>query len=476
MGALRVLFRVFKSLQLAVGVIVMLAASLAAGTFLESYYDTPTAKFLVYDSWWFSLISGLLAANIAVVALSRWPWKRHHTAFLLAHAGILLMIGGSALTTYFGIDGTMVVSEGEVSNAVEFQDSVLYLAENERVDRVRIPWLPPNRRFSAIEVPGYSLLISKYLSHASPDVRFTPASGKGAPAVRLLLKGGPMQLRQEIWLWAGEPSWAVTDFGPASFSLLYSSPPALKKGSGGPKGKASMRLYVSPDGTLHYRTRSMRGEASGGSVSRGKESMHEIDPGWRGLTVKILEFLPRAENATGYVPARIQYGPQAPGPAIYVTVPGGGPGMWLGLGDRGTLALPGRDVLMSFGPRRVILPFGIQLNQFTIEHYEGTRNPSSYASKVQLAEEGKESDPFMISMNEPLTHGGFTFYQASYVPAEPRPVTSVFSVNRDPGRWVKYLGAILIVLGSILLFHRRIQQTRKTRGAKSASVTEERPL
>jgi hypothetical protein len=67
---------------------------------------------------------------------------------------------------------------------------------------------------------------------------------------------------------------------------------------------------------------------------------------------------------------------------------------------------------------------------------------------------GSEPPPtnHLVSMNEPMKYGGFTFYQASYVDAQPRPTTSIFSVNQDPGRWLKYLGSLLIVLGSIWLF------------------------
>ena len=69
-------------------------------------------------------------------------------------------------------------------------------------------------------------------------------------------------------------------------------------------------------------------------------------------------------------------------------------------------------------------------------------------------------------MNEPLKHEGFTFYQASFERDESgKPVTSILSVNHDPGRWVKYLGSFLIVLGSVVLFYfRRVQWLKKLKG------------
>ena len=75
---------------------------------------------------------------------------------------------------------------------------------------------------------------------------------------------------------------------------------------------------------------------------------------------------------------------------------------------------------------------------------------ASYESVVTLPDGSDQ----LISMNEPLKHAGFTFYQASFE-SDPsgRPTASVLSVNRDPGRGLKYFGSLLIVLGSIHLFY-----------------------
>jgi hypothetical protein len=65
-----------------------------------------------------------------------------------------------------------------------------------------------------------------------------------------------------------------------------------------------------------------------------------------------------------------------------------------------------------------------------------------------------------------LKHNGFTFYQASFTSDEQtgEPNASILSVNWDPGRWVKYLGSLLIVLGSIHMFYFRKRQMQRARG------------
>jgi hypothetical protein len=73
-------------------------------------------------------------------------------------------------------------------------------------------------------------------------------------------------------------------------------------------------------------------------------------------------------------------------------------------------------------------------------------------------------------MNEPLTVKGITLYQASYEDAQPRPVVSIFSVNRDPGRPWKYLGSLLIVLGSIILFAVKYRKSKATQKGGAVPV------
>jgi len=76
-----------------------------------------------------------------------------------------------------------------------------------------------------------------------------------------------------------------------------------------------------------------------------------------------------------------------------------------------------------------------------------------------------------ISMNEPLYYGGDFFYQASYQLQENGPPISVFSVNYDPGRWVKYLGSIIMVLGIMLMFYFNPHYWDKILGSQKKAVS-----
>lgn len=464
------IFRFFSSLKFAVLTIAGIAIALAAGTLLESYYDTRTASYFVYRAFWFQLLLTFLGINILFVALSRWPWRKLHIPFLLAHAGILILLAGSWITQRSGLDGTMRITEGDTVGAVDFEDEILAFSDERGVKVVDIPWTPPNRPFREKILGNEGLRVDRFIPHAEPVVIFkSPEPGesfekKGA-AIHFRMQGGPMKIKQEFWLWQADPAWSVISMGPARFILLPKDHPGFSAptADSGPKGEALLEFKVTEKGDLEYQAISVRKEIKKGRISAQKIQDAVIDPDWKGLTLTVLNWVPDGVNRTEYQPSKIQYGDQAPPSAIRLKADAGGPGsqIWLGLGDQASMSLKGRTVQIAYTYRRVMLPFALTLDHFAIEHYEGSTSPSSYSSDVMITGKGAPTEPVKISMNEPLHFGGYTFYQASYIPESPRPVTSIFTVNRDPGRMMKYGGSLLIVLGSLLLFLSRKIASRK---------------
>src|SRR6185437_345324 len=167
---LKPLFDFLASLKLAVIVLLGLTISLAVATFVESGYDSHTASYFIYRSWWFEGLLALLGVNILAVALSRWPWKRRHIPFLLAHAGILLMLFGSLLTQKIGLDGSMTISEGETNSVVDLDHAGLVIIDGESARTIPIPWTPPEKKFKPIDLKAlglpYDLRVDRYLTHA----------------------------------------------------------------------------------------------------------------------------------------------------------------------------------------------------------------------------------------------------------------------------------------------------------------------
>ncbi len=467
------------SLRFAVILLVTLAASLAGATVLESIYDTRTAQYWVYRSFWFEALLALLGWNIFSVAMSRWPWRRSHLPFLTAHLGILILLGGSALTQLRGIDGQMRIVEGERTNQVELDDHYLAVFDSKESGvsfQRAIPWIPPSRTFHPIllHLPlstPYQVVVDRYLTHSTPEIRFvSDESGQSAEvALKLRIQGGPMRVSQEFWLWSGDPTWSAVQMGPAFFSLAKSDPSSDSKKLGPwVKGRPSFHALAT-DGGIQFAAFSSEGERKEGRVRWRLDSPVSFTPPWRGgVQIDVLESISRARLQANYSPSREQYGLQAPPSAVHVTITHekDQAEVWLGLGEQATFQVGERSLRLLYTPRQLILPFQLGLKQFEMQSYEGTISPSSFASQVKVHESRQEFEA-RISMNEPLEHRGFTFYQASYEPSQDpgqRPTVSIFSVNQDPGRPWKYGGSLLLVFGTIHLFASKMRRKAKSSG------------
>lgn len=117
--------------------------------------------------------------------------------------------------------------------------------------------------------------------------------------------------------------------------------------------------------------------------------------------------------------------------------------------------------------KEITLPYELVLDRFKMDTDPGTNNPASYESFITLFKGNQGSEKHHVYMNHPLKYENFTFYQASYFQTQQGPYGSVLSVNFDPGRPWKYLGSLLLVLGSIWHYFLRRKHLQKP-GAKHA--------
>jgi cytochrome c biogenesis protein ResB len=110
------------------------------------------------------------------------------------------------------------------------------------------------------------------------------------------------------------------------------------------------------------------------------------------------------------------------------------------------------------------LPFAIHLQKFSKVDYPGTETAMSFESDITV---NSEANPIKISMNEPLQRAGFTIYQASYILGPNQDPVSIFSVNRDPGRILKYFGSLILCLGIIVFTLMRSNFYRQWKARRS---------
>jgi hypothetical protein len=107
------------------------------------------------------------------------------------------------------------------------------------------------------------------------------------------------------------------------------------------------------------------------------------------------------------------------------------------------IPVAGKVWRVIFRPRRVYLPFDVQLLKTTHEVYPGTDSPRNFQSRVRVenpsAGESRETD---IKMNKPLRYSGLTFYQSQMGrdEADASRGTSVLEVVRNPSWLTPYFG------------------------------------
>jgi hypothetical protein len=185
---------------------------------------------------------------------------------------------------------------------------------------------------------------------------------------------------------------------------------------------------------------------------------------------RVLEHLPQAVAEARYTPA-----PVSPGKAteedlmlyraaILCRLSAGGKSeeFWVPYQSRpAEVEVGGRAFAVQFTYKQQPLKFELRLERAEQTVDPGTRAPASYSSYVQLfdAERGINGERHLITMNEPLEHRGYKFYQSTYkflnaYDANGKPVSlSGFTVGHDPGLTMKYLGSLCLGLGIFCMFY-----------------------
>jgi len=438
--------------------ILVLAVLLASGTIVESRYSTPVAKRFVYGTWWFGSFLVLLAVNLFCSAFSRFPWKKHQTGFVITHLGIIFILVGSLQTQQWGVDGQIGLREGEEGHVFQQDKPTLYYQLGDgAVEKVpaAFPYREPNADHPLmVQMPeGGLLMVDQFYLNAQKTIQGRVPEGKekAYPAVHLLLNSSFVHENQ--WLFLGHPDYGHLDLGPAS-AFFEKEGDWKKRLAHGAKDVSpnALAILLGTDGSLKYQTR-YHGDF--GPV-QAMETRQDYSTGWMDMQFKVADRLDEAVPEEVFQDQSLEY-QKDPEPALHFEVlrtPDKYSG-WLGYQSQPvSFTLSGGEIIsVAYGPQRQELPFSLHLLKFNVGFDPGTDKPASYASDVFYIDPEKGTQvPSTISMNHPLHYMGYTVYQASYEKDPDGKFTSVFSVGADPGIWLKYGGAIVLVLGIIFMF------------------------
>lgn len=440
------LFQFLASLKLAVIVILALGILSAIGTIYEAQYDAQYAQKVIYHSPVMYFVMALLCVNLFNVMVDRWPWKPHHAGFVLAHIGIIVLILGSLVTKLFGIDGSMAIDIGQKNRYVMLPDTEFSIYSSfgsgswELMHKEKTDFFlnPPQESPRQFKIGSNEVKIKDYYHYARVEQSLVASEDKNdGPAFRLQLQNANVNLTQ--WLKRDyKNEFDALELGPARI-VVSESKYTYKDGN---------EVVLKPiRGTAKFEY-FIYTKSKGGLTAKGAaEAGDAIDLGWMGLQMRILKYLPQARDDIRFIQIDKPAGPQT---VSALLVHFNNKDYWLALNSNVRVFTDSQVFMLSFHNQRIDVGFEIELKNFTVGRYQGTMRAASYASDVIAEGFG----PAHISMNDPLKYNGFTFYQASFQEDDMgRPTASIFSVNRDPGRWIKYLGALFIVLGTVFMFY-----------------------
>jgi ABC-type transport system involved in cytochrome c biogenesis permease subunit len=457
---------VLASVQLAVVTMTALAAACIAATFYEASHGTAAAQRAFYHSTWFAALLGLLAVSVALSALERYPWTRHQAGFVLAHAGVLLLLLGSVVSLYAGLDGRLTLVEGETSDRLALAGETVQVGWGDGTStarRVDFALRPPAPGTQLGFPDGTAVVIEEYAPSARVDDVWAEgtdgASGPAALQFTLIGQGEPLS----GWLMSAAPGPSAVEFGPIRFSLRQApDEPTARAWLARRRDANEVAFVATPDGRLQ---RAVHTRTAGGGQTAEPVVGEPFTTPWMSLQVRVDRFLAHAvvQRVVARVPAT---GQRSGDPAVRVRLVAGGAAAeaWIAFGESRPLVVGGRSVEVAYVPTPATLPFRVTLLDFDSRTYPGSRMPATYESRVRVDDPQQGTFERTISMNHPLHHRGYTLFQSSYVDGVPQ--TSILSVARAPGLPLVYLGTALVGLGTLWMsFFKRWLARRQGRAA-----------
>src|SRR5437763_136333 len=270
----RRVFRFFSSLKLAVVLLAILIIGAIAGTLYESTFDAKVARAYVYGAPWFNLWLLFLAANLIVSALSRWPWKKHHVAFLITHLGIITLLAGSLIGRIWGIEGTITLFKGEPPSdrllvdqhqlRVRDTDGIVKGYAAEFIHRPPTPQKPWDLGTLA---GGAALSIVDYAPAIEGKLNPKSLQAGGTPALHFTIATKMMGQKLENWLMADDRQHGAFNMGLATIELKRGTAPnsaAETKSSGEVEIEEAIFAFAkAPDEQI---ARMVKGGSSGAKV------------------------------------------------------------------------------------------------------------------------------------------------------------------------------------------------------------------
>lgn len=222
-----IIFNFCASIKLAVINLAIFAALLSYATFYESYNTTELAQKHIYKTTWFDLLIFFIGLNVTCAALSRYPWKKKHTGFVITHIGIIIILFGSMITRKYGIEGQMILEEGQKQSYISIADEMTFVVSvpELNVTHEYDPWfvdkpIPAGKEVSyPIGDTGIQCYVEQYIFDPRTKEIITNDNGMLNPAIQISVKAPNAPQPFQDWLFANMPGRNVMDLTIAKVQL-----------------------------------------------------------------------------------------------------------------------------------------------------------------------------------------------------------------------------------------------------------------
>ena len=437
------IFSILFSTRLMAILFLSFAIAMGAGTFIESKYNTDTAKIWIYNAWWFEAIMVFFMINF-IGNIKRYQLlKKEKWATLLLHLSFVFILLGAFVTRYISYEGMMPIREGAAENQV-FSDKTFltvfvdgeYKGEMKRRVFEKPLLLSPvtNNNFSISDKFADTEFKVEYKNFILGAKEIIKPDTKGTLYFKIVEAGDGG--RHEHMLKEGE----IQNIHNVLFSLNKYTEGAININIAG----NTSTIQTPFEGNYMRMADKLQGKVTKGAaqplIMRSLYTIGEMrfvfpDPAVKGVIAYDSKNDFKAKNHEDALVLNVS----AQGQQKEVTILGS-KGK---IGESKTVKIGNIEYTLFYGSKAYVLPFKIKLNNFIAKKYPGTeKSYSSFESQVTVQDSTKSFDA-RIFMNNVLDYKQFRFFQSSFDPDEKG---TVLSVNHD------FWGTAITYSGYFMLF------------------------
>lgn len=464
------------STRLMASLFIIFAVAMAIGTFIESYYDTDTARIWIYNAWWFEVIMVFFAINF-IGNIKRYRlWKKEKWATLLVHFSFIFILVGAFITRYISFEGLMPIREGATEKVFYSDKSYLtvytdgvYQGENKRktLEKPLILSQAANNSFSMsdkFDGKPYKVIYKDYIMNGIETIQLDE---NGQTYLKVVESSDGN--RHEHFLESGKVE--------SLHGILF----AFNKPTEG-------AINIMKEGEEYVIKSTFEGDYMRmADKLKGTVVKDSVQP----LMFRSLYNIAGAQFVLPDAPMKGKkvwvsnndWKDTRTDDILIVEVEANGKKEEVSLvGAKGKMSVPQNiklgdlDFTLIFGSKVYELPFGIKLNDFIAKRYPGTVNSYSAFESLVTVIDGKDKQDAHIFMNNILDYKGYRFFQAQFDQDEKG---TILSVNHDFwGTWLTYIGYFLLYIAMMaILFDKNTrfadikEKLEKVKKKKAALLT-----